>query len=77
MPKIKAAFSKFGTPQKPYTPKLTIVICEKRHHTRFYPAEAENTDRNGNPCPGTVINRGITPVYEFDFFLQGRDHISS
>ena len=77
MPEIKAAFRKFDIPQKPYTPKLTIVICGKRHHTRFYPAEAENADRNGNPRPGTVVDRVITAVYEFDFFLQGRGHMSS
>ena len=74
---MKASFRKFDTPQKPYTPKLTIVICGKRHHTRFYPAEAENADRNGNPRPGTVVDRGITAVYDFDFFLQGRGHSSS
>lgn len=72
MPEIKAAFKKFSTPQQQYNPKLTIVICGKRHHTRFYPTEAINADRNGNPRPGTVVDRGITAVYEFDFFLQGR-----
>ncbi|TCD61374.1 hypothetical protein EIP91_008543 [Steccherinum ochraceum] len=70
MPEMKDAFKKFHTPQKPYTPKLTIVICGKRHHTRFFPTEAENADRDGNPRPGTVVDRGITAVYEFDFFLQ-------
>ena len=77
MPEIKAAFRKFDAPQKPYTPKLTIVICGKRHHTRFYPVEADNADKNGNPRPGTVVDRGITAVYEFDFFLQGKGHSSS
>ena len=77
MPEIKAAFRKFGTPQKPYTPKLTIVICGKRHHTRFFPTDAEHADKNGNPRPGTVVDRGITAVYDFDFFLQGRGHPSS
>ncbi|THH27194.1 hypothetical protein EUX98_g6995 [Antrodiella citrinella] len=71
MLEIKLAFRKFSTPQKAYSPKLTIVICGKRHHTRFYPTEAENADRNGNPRPGTVVDRGVTAVYEFDFFLQG------
>ncbi|KAK7683759.1 hypothetical protein QCA50_013135 [Cerrena zonata] len=70
MPEIKAAFKKFSTPQQPYSPKLTIVICGKRHHTRFYPTEAENADKDGNPRPGTVVDRGVTAVYEFDFFLQ-------
>ncbi|CAL1709613.1 unnamed protein product [Somion occarium] len=70
MPEIKAAFQKFNTPQQLYKPKLTIVICGKRHHTRFYPTEAQNADRDGNPRPGTVVDRGVTAVYEFDFFLQ-------
>ena len=77
MPEIKAAFRRFDTPQKPYTPKLTIVICGQRHHTRFFPTDAENADKNGNPRPGTVVDRGITAVYEFDFFLQGKGPLSS
>lgn len=70
MPEVKKAFSKFNTAQKAYNPKLTIVICGKRHHTRFYPTEGQHADRDGNPRPGTVVDRGITAVYEFDFFLQ-------
>jgi len=70
LPAIKLAFKKFDTAQAPYTPALTIVICGKRHHTRFYPVEAANADHNGNPRPGTVVDRGVTSVYHFDFFLQ-------
>ncbi|KIP05634.1 hypothetical protein PHLGIDRAFT_91914 [Phlebiopsis gigantea 11061_1 CR5-6] len=70
MPLIKKAFRKFDTAQGPYQPKLTIVVCGKRHHTRFYPTEAQNAAHDGNPRPGTVVDRGITAVYEFDFFLQ-------
>ncbi|KAJ6613603.1 ribonuclease H-like domain-containing protein [Mycena sp. CBHHK59/15] len=66
MPAIKAAFAKFPK----YTPKLTIVICGKRHHTRFYPTEEANAASDGNPKAGTVVDRGVTAVYEFDFFLQ-------
>jgi hypothetical protein len=68
---MKKAFKKFDTAQKPYKPKLTIVICGKRHHTRFYPTEASAADRDGNPRPGTIVDRGVTAVYDFDFFLQG------
>jgi eukaryotic translation initiation factor 2C len=71
LPAIKAAFKQFSTPQAAYNPKLTIVICGKRHHTRFYPTEASAADRDGNPRPGTVVDRGVTAVYDFDFFLQG------
>ena len=76
MPKIKAAFRKFDS-QKPYTPKLTIVVCGKRHHTRFFPTTREHAAQDGNPKPGTVVDRGITAVYEFDFFLQGAGCILS
>ncbi|KAF9260685.1 Piwi-domain-containing protein [Marasmius fiardii PR-910] len=70
LPAIRAAFRRFSTPQKPYEPKLAIVICGKRHHTRFYPTDAQNADRDGNPKAGTVVDRGVTAVYNFDFFLQ-------
>jgi len=70
LPAMKAAFKKFATPQAAYNPKLTIVICGKRHHTRFFPTEASAADRDGNPRPGTVVDRGVTAVYDFDFFLQ-------
>ena len=76
MPEIQKACQKLGDPGKPYTPKLTIVICGKRHHTRFYPTEGQNADRDGNPLPGTVVDRGVTAVYEFDFFLQGLHYLS-
>ena len=71
LPAIKASFRKFHTAQRQYDPKLTIVICGKRHHTRFYPSDPAHADRDGNPRPGTVVDRGVTAVYEFDFFLQG------
>lgn len=76
LPEIKAAFKQFATPQAPYNPKLTIVICGKRHHTRFFPTEASAADRDGNPRPGTVVDRGVTAVYDFDFFLQGKPPVT-
>jgi eukaryotic translation initiation factor 2C len=67
---MRDAFKKFDTAAGPYQPKLTVVICGKRHHTRFYPTEEKHADRDGNPLPGTVVDRGITAVYDFDFYLQ-------
>ena len=49
---------------------MTVVVCGKRHHTRFYPTEAPSADHNGNPKPGTIVDRGVTAIYEYDFFLQ-------
>ncbi|KDR79292.1 hypothetical protein GALMADRAFT_137154 [Galerina marginata CBS 339.88] len=70
LPAIRLACSKFDTTQKAYRPAMTIVICGKRHHTRFYPTEAADADQNGNPRSGTIVDRGVTAVYNFDFFLQ-------
>jgi len=62
-PKMVEAFDTFGNPKQPYRPKLTIVICGKRHHTRFFPTDSRFADQNGNPKPGTVVDRGVTAVY--------------
>ncbi|EIN14516.1 argonaute-like protein [Punctularia strigosozonata HHB-11173 SS5] len=70
VPQVRVAFQTFSTPQTPYKPKLSVVICGKRHHTRFYPTTAADADKDGNPRPGTVVDRGVTAIYEFDFFLQ-------
>ena len=51
-------------------PKITIVICGKRHHTRFYPARLEDAAPSGNPQNGTVVDRDITESRTWDFFLQ-------
>lgn len=66
LPLIRSACAGFGE----YRPKITIIIVGKRHHTRFYPTEADKADGLGNPAPGTVVDRGVTSVYDFDFYLQ-------
>ncbi|KAI0341734.1 argonaute-like protein [Trametopsis cervina] len=70
MPQLRQAFRKFTKDDRSYTPKLTMVICSKRHHIRFYPTEAEHATADGNLRPGTVVDRGVTAIYEHDFFLQ-------
>lgn len=61
LPQILEAFKKLSTKDR-YRPKLTIIICGKRHHARFYPTDAPNADRNGNTRPGTVVDKGVTDV---------------
>lgn len=34
-------------------PKITVVVCVKRHHTRMFPTE--RGDKLGNVLPGTVV----------------------
>jgi eukaryotic translation initiation factor 2C len=51
-------------------PRFTIIICGKRHKTRFYPTTEQSCDRSGNTKPGTVVDRGVTEARNWDFFLQ-------
>lgn len=52
-------------------PHITIVIVGKRHHTRFYPTDVSKADNNSNnPVCGTVVDRGVTEVGNWAFFLQ-------
>jgi hypothetical protein len=68
-PSFVKAFEKlYGDASK--HPKISIIIVGKRHHTRFYPTNLNDTDgRTGNPKPGTIVDRGVTGEKLFDFFL--------
>ncbi|KNE62762.1 hypothetical protein AMAG_07947 [Allomyces macrogynus ATCC 38327] len=53
--------------------RLTFVVVQKRHHTRFFATNpARDTDRSGNLKAGTVVDRGVTDPVNFDFFLQSQ-----
>ncbi|QDS71257.1 hypothetical protein FKW77_000562 [Venturia effusa] len=64
----------FKTINPQVQPKITVIICAKRHHIRFFPA-AGHGDRNGNPNPGTLIETGCTNPFEFDFYLNSHSAI--
>jgi len=49
--------------------KFMVIIASKRHHVRFFPRDAQNKDKNGNPLPGTLVESSVTHPYENDFFL--------
>ena len=51
-----------------YEPPVTYLVVQKRHHTRFFPAD-NNKYRNGNALAGTVIDQVIfkTTIYQFAF----------
>jgi eukaryotic translation initiation factor 2C len=53
-----------------YAPKITFVVVQKRHHTRFFPSQSNQADRSGNCQAGTVVDTGIVHPFEFDFYLQ-------
>ena len=53
-----------------YSPMITLIIVQKRHHTRFLPAiEAQGVGRNRNIPPGTVVDKDCVDPTDFDFFL--------
>ncbi|RYP01251.1 hypothetical protein DL764_006254 [Monosporascus ibericus] len=72
LPQLRQACRKaYGQKYKEgHCPRISIIIVGKRHHTRFYPTEAANADKNGNTKPGTVVDRGVTEGQNWDFFLQ-------
>ena len=55
------------TLQADYSPKITFVVVQKRHHTRFFAMDKKDADTTGNCLPGTVVERDITSPIEFDF----------
>ena len=59
-----------------YSPAITFVVANKRHNTKFFPAEEEDSYKNsrgqvnGNVKPGLIFDRGVTSPYWFDFYIQ-------
>ena len=52
-----------------YSPRVTFIIVQKRHHTRFFAMNRQDSDRSGNPLPGTVVDTAVCHPTEFDFYL--------
>lgn len=51
-------------------PKVTFLVVQKRHHTRFFPMNpGDSQDRNGNVPAGTIVDTEITHPTEIDFYL--------
>ncbi|KPM33983.1 Protein argonaute [Neonectria ditissima] len=48
-------------------PKFTVVVATKRHHIRFFP---QRGDKNGNPLPGTLVEKEVTHPFMLDFYLN-------
>jgi len=53
-----------------FFPKITFIIVQKRHHTRFFCAnQSDMCGRGKNVPPGTVVDSNITHPSQFDYFL--------
>lgn len=55
----------------PWKGKMCVVIANKRHHIRAFPDSKvpNDRDKNGNPLPGTLVDRDVTSPHGWDFFL--------
>ncbi|KAJ4287638.1 hypothetical protein N0V90_012341 [Kalmusia sp. IMI 367209] len=72
LPQIRRACEQVypATDTKKNLPRISIIVCGKRHKTRFYPTTEQDCDRSGNTKPGTIVDRGVTEGRNWDFFLQ-------
>ncbi|GAA6054538.1 hypothetical protein NBRC10513_006076 [Rhodotorula toruloides] len=64
---IKAACCKIDVN---WNPKLTYIVCAKRHHVRFWAQNERDCDRSENLTPGVVVDPEIVHPYIFEFYLQ-------
>lgn len=62
-----------------YKPKITFIIVQKRHHTRFFPPPNSNLGKddykNNNVPPGTIVDSEITHPNESQFYLVSHQSI--
>ena len=42
-----------------YEPKITYIMVQKRHHTRFFPMDQDKYPENGNASAGTMLDQCI------------------
>ncbi|KAJ0318728.1 hypothetical protein Brms1b_004217 [Colletotrichum noveboracense] len=47
-------------------PRFTVIVATKRHHVRFFPQQG---DKNGNPLPGTLLEKEVCHPFWWDFYL--------
>jgi hypothetical protein len=71
LPFIRKACDLTYTAISARSPRITLIVSVKRHQTRFYPTDpAHMHQRSKSPKEGTVVDRGVTNVRYWDFFLQ-------
>ncbi|KAI4222674.1 MAG: hypothetical protein L6R40_008558 [Gallowayella cf. fulva] len=72
VPAIEEVCSEKYPGDKQNPPKIVVIICGKRHHTRLCPTQEQDADKahNCNPKPGTLADRGVTSGKYYDFYIQ-------
>ncbi|XP_010519085.1 PREDICTED: protein argonaute 2-like [Tarenaya hassleriana] len=61
---VKLAFEKKG-----YKPRITLVVAQKRHQTRFFPRSRQDGGMTGNVPSGTIVDTKIIHPFEYDFYI--------
>ncbi|AEO58979.1 hypothetical protein MYCTH_2306810 [Thermothelomyces thermophilus ATCC 42464] len=71
LPNIRQACQETYPARPNAQPRLSLIVSVKRHQTRFYPTDRNHIHpRSKSPKEGTVVDRGVTNVRYWDFFLQ-------
>ncbi|KAF3450049.1 hypothetical protein FNV43_RR06128 [Rhamnella rubrinervis] len=52
-----------------YSLSITLIVAQKCHQTRFFPASSQDGSSTGNVCPGTVVDTNIVHPFLNDFYL--------
>jgi eukaryotic translation initiation factor 2C len=69
MTAINEALKRVFGPTNPPA-KVTFIIVQKRHHTRFFPTQKEFTNgKFQNIMPGTVVDKNIIHPFQYQFFM--------
>ena len=59
-----------------YQPKITLLVVQKRHHTRLFAADLRDArGKSKNVPPGTVVDSVIKHPTELDYFLVSHQGI--
>ncbi|EOY27497.1 Argonaute protein group [Theobroma cacao] len=61
---VKGAFQAMN-----YFPTITVIVAQKRHHTRFFLETKEDGGSSGNVPPGTVVDSTVVGPSGFHFHL--------
>ena len=70
---IKAACRKL---EADYQPKITLLVVQKRHHTRLFASDLRDArGKSKNVPPGTVVDSVISHPTELDYFLVSHQGI--
>lgn len=54
---------------KGYSPKITFVLVQKYHNTRFFPINSKDMTLNKRCISGLVVDTDICDINQFNFYL--------